>query len=114
MISPPFWLGLGINVLFIAFVAYLFLTTYYVIEGNFLRVKSGFLINKIIDIHTIRIISETNNPIGAPAASLDRLEISYNKHDTILISPKDKSGFIDQILRINPQIEIRYRLGNNK
>lgn len=112
MISPPLWLGLGIILLCIAFLAYLFLTTYYVIDGNMLRIKSGFLINKNIDIDSIRTITESNNPIGAPAASLDRLEICFNKNGSILISPNNKSGFIEEITRINPQIEIRYRSGN--
>jgi len=112
MISNQIWLGLIINLLVAAFIAHLFLTTYYVIDEGFLIVKSGFLINKQIDINAIRSISETNNPIGSPAASFDRLEIVYHKFDNILISPRDKSGFIDHITRINPQIVVRYISSN--
>ena len=46
--------------------------------------------NTNIDIKSIRKIIETYNPLSSPAASIDRLEIFYNKFDSILISPKDK------------------------
>ncbi|MGB5271042.1 MAG: PH domain-containing protein, partial [Eudoraea sp.] len=57
----------------------------------------------------ITIVSETNSIISAPAASFDRLEIIYNQHNSILISPRDKTEFIEHIKRINPQIEILYK-----
>ena len=112
MISNQIWLGLIINLLVAVFIAHLFFTTYYVIDEGLLIVKSGFLIDKKIDIKAIRSISETNNLISAPAASFDRLEILYHQFDSILISPRDKSGFIDHITRINPQIVVRYISSN--
>jgi hypothetical protein len=87
----------------------LFINTYYVIDKESLKIKSGFLYNAIIDIHSIRKIEESNSPLSSPAASFDRLEIIYNKYDSILISPKDKHSFIQDILKINPSIEIKYR-----
>lgn len=90
------------------FVAHLILTTYYVIDGSFLTIKSGFVVCMKIDIKTITTIVETNSIIGAPATSFDRLNILYNRHDNVLISPKDKSGFIDHVMRINPHIDIHY------
>ncbi len=112
MITPPVWLGLIVNVLLLIFIAHLFATTYYVIDGSFLNIKSSFLINKKIDINRIKKISETNNPLSAPAASLDRLEITYDEYGSILISPKDKSGFLDHITRLNPQIEVKLKSRN--
>lgn len=112
IISPPIWLGLIINVLLLISVAHLFKTTYYLIDGNSLIIKSSFLVNNKTDINRIKKISETNNPLSAPAASLDRLEIAYDKYGSILISPKDKSGFIDHITRLNPQIEVQYKSRN--
>jgi hypothetical protein len=112
IISNQLWLGLFINLIVAAFIAHLFLTTYYVIDQGFLTVKSGFLINKKIDINTIRSISETNNPISAPAASFDRLEVVYHQFSSILISPNDKSEFIDNLTRINSEIEVRYKSRN--
>ena len=109
MVSPPIWLGLLINIMVLVFISHLLLNTYYVIDENFLVVKSGFVVNKKIDINTIIIVSETNSIISAPAASFDRLEIVYKQHNSILISPRDKTEFIDHIKRINPKIEIQYK-----
>lgn len=90
-------------------VFYLFFNTIYTIEQENLNVRFGFLVNKNIDIKAISKISETNDLSSAPAASIDRLEIRYNKNDTVLVSPKDKKGFIDSLLAINPNIEVVYR-----
>mgnify|MGYP001824548645 FL=1 len=109
LVSPPIWPGLLINIMVLVFISHLLLNTYYVIDGNFLVVKSGFVVNKKIDTNTIIIVSETNSIISAPAASFDRLEIVYKQHNSILISPRDKTEFIDHIKRINPKIEIQYK-----
>ncbi|SEL03026.1 PH domain-containing protein [Maribacter orientalis] len=112
MISPPIWVGLIINLLLFIFIGHLFLTTYYVIDGDSLYIKSSFLINKKIDIKRVKKISETNTPLSAPAVSLDRLEIVYDEHGSILISPKDKLGFIAQMTRLNPEIVVQYKSKN--
>jgi hypothetical protein len=88
---------------------YLVTSTHYIIDGNRLIIKLGFLTYRTIDIQTILKISETNNPLSAPAASLDRLEINYTKNNTILISPKLKTEFIEQIRLLNPQVEVKLR-----
>ena len=82
------------------------------IDGNSLIIKSGFLVSKEININRIKKISETNNPLSAPAASFGRLEMTYDEYGRILISPKDKSGFLDYITRLNPQIKVQYKSGN--
>lgn len=112
MVSPPVWLGLIVNVLLLVFIIHLFMSTYYLIDGGFLIIRSSFLINKKIKISRVKKISETNNPLSAPAASLDRLEITYDNYGSVLISPKDKSGFIKHITRLNPQIEVTYKARN--
>lgn len=103
------WYALVLIIAVFIFVIQLFINTYYVIDKELLKIKSGFLYNANIDIHSIRKIEESNSPLSSPAASFDRLEIIYNKYDTILISPKDKQLFIQDILKINPSIEIKYR-----
>jgi hypothetical protein len=109
MVSPPIWPGLLINLMVLVFISHLLLSTYYVIDGKFLVVKSGFVVNKKIDINTIGIVSESNSIISSPAASFDRLEIIYKQHNSILISPRIKTEFIQHIKRINPKIEIQYK-----
>jgi len=93
----------------ILFIAHLFLTTFYIVENEKLHVKSGFLINILIDIQQIKKISETNTIMSAPAVSFDRLEILYNKFDTVVISPKEKMQFIEAIKKINPLVEVKLK-----
>ena len=93
----------------ILFIAHIFSTTFYTIENEKLHVKSSFLINILIDIQQIKKISETNTIMSAPAVSFDRLEILYNKFDTVVISPKEKMQFIEAIKKINPQVEVKLK-----
>ena len=109
LISNKVWTGIFIMVLTIIFILYTFLSINYKIENDNLNVKCTILMNTNIDIKSIRKIIETYNPLSSPAASIDRLEIFYNKFDSILISPKDKQEFIQNLLEINPNIEIVYR-----
>jgi hypothetical protein len=90
-------------------ILYLIFNIIYTIENQNLNVKFGFLFNKNIDVNKISKISETNDLSSSPAASIDRLEILYNKYETVLVSPKDKKGFIQSLLVINPNIELVYR-----
>ncbi|WP_190810711.1 PH domain-containing protein [Flagellimonas sp. S3867] len=105
IISQGNLLGLGINLFTLIFVLYVFFSIYYVIEGNNLVIRVGVLFKWKIEISTIKIVAKSNSWISSPAASLDRLNIIYNKHSSILVSPKDKEGFIKELIRINPQIE---------
>lgn len=82
--------------------------TFYEIEGNVLCIKAGFFINQNIQIHEIKSIKETNNPLSAPAMSLDRLMIK-TANTSSLISPKRKGEFIAHLLKLNPAIELIYR-----
>ncbi len=103
------WLGVCILLPTAAFIIHLLTNTYYTINDSLLIVKSGFLVNTTIDIASIRKIEETNSMISSPAASLDRLEIFYNKYDSVIISPKNKAEFIADILAINNNIAVKYK-----
>ena len=85
------------------------MTTTYTIQGNALKVKAGFLFRRTIDITSIKKIEETRNPMSAPAASLDRLDIQYGSFDNVIVSPKDKAGFIEALCALNPAIKVQYR-----
>lgn len=103
------WITASLLSLPIVFIFYLFYNTIYIIAKENLNVRFGFLVNKNIDIKTITQISETYSLISSPAASIDRLEILYNKSGSVLISPKEKKCFIDNLIAINPNIEVKYR-----
>jgi len=104
MVKEGIWEGLLPMLLIIIFIVYLFTQISYSIEGNILKVKCGFLMNKSFEISRITKIIETNNPISAPAASLDRLVITFDNYDSVVISPKQKYDFIDHLKKLNPKI----------
>ena len=60
-----------------------------------------------IEIKNIKKIYKTRNPLSSPALSIDRIAIVYNKYDEVLISPKDKEQFVEDLLKINPTIEVK-------
>lgn len=60
-----------------------------------------------IEIQSIRKIYRTKNPLSSPAMSLDRIAIVYNTFDEILLSPKEREEFINELLKINPSIEVK-------
>lgn len=113
LLGEPKWIGLAIILPVIVFTAHLFATTNYTIDGEQLIVKSGFVVNKTIEIYSIKKIIETNNPVSSPATSMDRLEITYGKFDSIVISPKEKLAFIEHLKRINSNIEVKFKERKN-
>lgn len=109
MIVNRIWPGLAIIMTVAAFACYLFITTYYVINGNDLIIKSAFIVNTSIKIESITKVEETNNSLSAPATSLDRLAIYYSKSGFVMISPKNKTEFINKLTELNPCIEVKLK-----
>lgn len=103
---PTFiWQMLVILTIPFLFSCFLIFRTYYVIdEQERLIIFCGFRY-ATISIANIKSIKKSNSILAAPAASLNRIEICYNKK-RVDISPKDKSRFIDALLNINPSIEV--------
>lgn len=104
MVWSKNWLGIGIMLPTLAFVIHLYLSTFYMVEDNKLTVKSGFIINKQIPVSGIDKIKSTQSIISSPSLSFDRLEITFNKYDSVIISPKEKTAFIAHLLSQNPSI----------
>ena len=89
----------------ILFLAYLYFNTSYVFTtDNKLKIRCGIFVNKEIIINNINKIKRTRNPTASPSLSMDRLEISYNKKDIIIISPEKKETFLQQLKESNPTI----------
>lgn len=100
------WVGLlGLSIV-IVLILFFSKTTRYIINDNQLIVKSTWVVYERIDISKITKIEKTNSILSSPALSLDRIRIRYNKYDEVLISPKVKKEFIDELLKVNPTIEI--------
>ena len=83
-----------------------YFNTYYTIAGNELRVRYGFIINKTIDIGSIKKVVPTRDMRSAPALSTDRVEIFYNQNDSVLISPEDQAEFIERLKAVNGEIVV--------
>jgi len=79
-------------------------STYYVIEGDTLLIRSSF-ISWRVPIRDIRSITPTRSALSSPALSLDRLRIDYGRK-TILVSPEDRDRFIAALRSVNPAISV--------
>lgn len=102
------WEMLAINICIIAVVTYLFTGAKYIINNNILYIKIGAIQVEKLDIHKIKKIEKTFNPLSAPALSLKRLKLSYGESfGYTLISPKEREQFINAILEINPCVEVK-------
>jgi len=109
MINESSWLGLTIIIITAVFILHLFLTTDYTITEDELKIKSGFVYKKTIKIVEIKRITETRDIMSSPANSIDRLEITFNNFDRVLVSPKEKTEFIRLLTAINPDIKVKLK-----
>lgn len=72
---------------------------YYEITPSDLLVRSGVL-RWHVPLTGIESIRPTHNPLSAPALSVDRLQVDYRSNGsrkTVLISPVDRSGFLERL-----------------
>jgi membrane protein YdbS with pleckstrin-like domain len=74
----------------------IFTRTHYTVTHGELRVVSGPF-RRTIPLSDITNIEASRNPLSSPALSLDRLKISYGNNKYVLISPADKSGFLNAV-----------------
>jgi hypothetical protein len=96
--------GLVILILFeLFFFEPIFRSTYYLIDGDTLLIRSSFLKWRV-PIARILSVTPTRNAMSSPALSLDRLAILYDDGKRILVSPQDKRSFIEALRAINPAI----------
>ena len=95
--------GLAIGIPMAIFVLLLWINTKYYIRDDQLVIK-GVLKDTLIPIESITSVKTTRNPLSAPALSMDRLEINYGRYEFTLISPLEKERFVEELLKVNPQI----------
>lgn len=98
------WIMVALDVLLLGFVSMVLFNTKYIIDGELLYIKCGFLPKEKCFIPQIVKIKNTHNIISAPAISLDRIEIRLNNRQRLIISPLDKEEFINHLRAINPNI----------
>ncbi len=75
-----------------------------------LKIRCGMLIRQQIPLTSIAEVSQSRNPLSAPAWSLDRLRVSYRRgreDGLVLISPEDKLGFLRELASSGVGLEMR-------
>lgn len=98
--ANPSALVSGMTVVMIAagilLIASVLVRTHYTVSDGALRIVCGFF-SWSIPVAEITRVTDSNNPISSPALSLDRLRIDYASTKYVLVSPKDKAGFLRAI-----------------
>ena len=79
-----------------AMLMWIWFSTRYVISKSQLKIYCGPM-NKVVNLDSIVGVNMTSSPISAPALSLDRIRIVYNKHQEVFISPKNKEQFLAEL-----------------
>ncbi len=78
----------------------------YVLDDTHLKIYMGPFLYRSIELHSIKKMEMSRNPISSPAASLKRIAIHYNKWGYVLVSPKNRELFIEDVFaRKNQLIE---------
>jgi hypothetical protein len=95
--------------LVIGFLLWVLLDTRYVIKNHFLLYRSGPIRGRI-NIEQIQKIKKHSGlyvPVTLkPALDTKGLIITYNKYDDLFISPIKSDLFLEELMKINPKIEI--------
>lgn len=79
--------------------------TKYSLEAGHLGIRLGMWTYARIPVAAIRKVEPSRSILSAPAPSLRRLEVTYHRFDSVLISPKDPQGFIQALIQLNPNIQ---------
>ena len=101
--SSMFLMTLALIVLF-GLILHMFFNTTYKIEKEKLHIKCGFFKYNPVNIMEMKKVSKSSNVISSLAASFDRIEIKYGKFEELIISPKHKTKFVEDLQKINPEI----------
>ncbi len=86
------------------FVIWVFTTTSYEVTPDQMIVRSGPF-RTTVPLGSVQRLRATHNPLSAPALSLDRIEVTYGSK-RILISPRDKRGFVNAVIKRAPGVEL--------
>lgn len=98
-------IGLVIGGVVLLVLADMVVNTTYIIDGRTLTIRCGSLMKDRCDIMDITAVRPTRTPVSSAAMSLDRLELKLRDR-SIVISPKDKERFVDDLRAVNPEIKV--------
>ena len=107
--KPSLILLISIIVMHIIFYIFTIFSTKYIFIKDNLYIRYAYSIIKIISIPSITEIRYFSNEArNSYSLSHYRIEIMYANDKFIVISPKDKDGFIEQIQLMNQKVIITY------
>lgn len=100
-----------INVLSIIFLTLIYFNTYYTLDNQFLRYKSGPFFGKVRIDSITRIDFGKTQWVGLRRYGLAQkgLIIYFNNYDDLYISPEHPEQFIEQLLSYNDKIIVNYK-----
>lgn len=81
----------------------------YIICGDKLKVYNSFILLNTYDLNDVVLLKKTHSIISSPASSLDRLQLIFINGKNLIISPVDKKKFIEQVLLVNPRVNLIYK-----
>lgn len=102
--------GFILLVVDIIFILPMYFLTYYLVDEDFLVIKSGFIFTKKIKVADIVGIAPTHNPLSSAILSSNRIAVYYDKGSKVareFISPGNKEQFIEALIKLNPDINVK-------
>jgi hypothetical protein len=92
----------------LGFLYSVFYRTYYEMNSKEILIQNGPIDGKVQIDSIHEIVSNTTMWVGfwKPATAMNGLIIKYNKFDELYISPETNEKFIEEILKINPEIKV--------
>jgi hypothetical protein len=98
----------GFLILTLAFILFMFFRTDYTItDDRKLLIRNGVIRFPLINITSIDSIEKTTSLESSPAPSIQgRIRLKYRKLESVIISPLKTEEFIEDLLKINPEIKL--------
>lgn len=87
-----------------ALVIWILARTFCTVTDDTLLVRSGPF-HWTIPLVSIRSLTATRNPLSSPALSLDRIAVDHTG-GRLLVSPRNKAGFVRAIVEIVPGVKV--------
>lgn len=85
--------------------------TRYIIADKYLYVRYSIIpAMSPFDLTNLMLINKTHSILSAPACSLDRILLSFSDGSMVIISPRHQKEFIEEILKINPNVQVNPEL----
>ena len=101
---------LAVMLVSLALVAWLWFDTKYIITEDQLKINAGPIKYTPVPISKVTTVKKTKTWLSSPACSFDRIEINYNKYDSIVISPVKLKEFLAALNVINPSIKVEFKV----